>query len=536
MIRNDQRSPDIIREYFDLLRWNKNGCVIALAPEHLETDELLLSIKESLALNEESIISTQNLIPSTEQSRYSIRESIFLLEEEIFSVDQSILLLRRARLSKIESTQLFEKQVFSNREAVQSSTIPRLSIQKIWQKLSQEIYSDLRKIFSNTVQYFVEQPIVAIIVAFITFVVALFLSLKLTFFFNATLFVVFIGYIIKKINYIHEWHKQIWRQHYDDVELDRQQRLRQELEVGKQAEQQEFEASLQALETRQQELRVRQQELNIFQQEIEARLQAEQQQLIELEQLHQQKLDEHQQRHDELIFQEQRIKESRISELEEKVHEWLSNDIERLTHKAMKKLKIIDITDTGELNALQNESLRVLTGVTERTKTFESVIVESDNYLSLEANENKEIYIAPQDFESEPSYSGSSRRYGVYGFVVIFLCPIFFTYYKCYWNFIRRRTVDEETCEYLYDSIVSIKVQEKSSARGENESQKTVHRKRLIITSKDGKTVCFQISRNRIKGIQSLRLSQIDEAAIAIRYRLRQRRVDYIQNENLNES
>lgn len=134
MIRNDQRSPKIIREYFELLRWNKNGCVIALAPEQVETDELLLSIKKSLALNEESIILTQNVIPTTEQSRYSIRESVFLLEEEISSVDQSILLLRRARLSRIESTQLFEEQVFSNREreAVESSTMPRLSIQKIW--------------------------------------------------------------------------------------------------------------------------------------------------------------------------------------------------------------------------------------------------------------------------------------------------------------------------------------------------------------------------------------------------------------------
>jgi hypothetical protein len=200
----------------------------------------------------------------------------------------------------------------------------------------------------------------------------------------------------------------------------------------------------------------------------------------------------------------------------------------------MKKLKIIDITDTGELNALQNEPLRVLIGVTERTKTFESVIVKSDNYLSLEANENNEIYIAPQDFESEPSYYGSSRKYGVYGFVVIFLCANFLTYYKCYWNFIRGRTVHEETCEYLYDSIVSIKVQEKSSARGRNEKQKTVHRKRLIITAKDGKTVCFQVSRNSIERTRSLRLAQIDEAAIAIRDMLRQRRVDYTQTENLN--
>jgi len=536
MIRKEERSPERIREYFELLRWNKNGCVIDLAPEHVQIDELLLSIKESLALNNDSIILTKNSILLTEESRISIINSIFPLEEEIFLVEQSILSLRRARLSTIESTQAFEAQLFTNRELFESQTVSKLPIQTIWQQIIREIYLDLKKIFSDTIQCFVEQPIVAIVTSLITFVVALFLSLKLTFVFNTTLIAFLIGYIIQKLNYIHERHKRIWQQQYADIEVGHQQRIRQELEARRQSEQQEFEASLQALEARQQELRIRQQELGILQREIEARLQAEQQEIIELEQLYQQNLDEYQQRLDELKFQEQRLKESKLLELEEKVKEWLDNDIERLTRKAMKKLKIIDITDTGELNALQNESIRVLIGVTERTKTFESVIVESDNYLSLEANENKEIYIDPQDFESEPSYAGNIRKYGVYGFVVIFLCANFLTYYKCYWNFIRGRTVDEETCEYLYDSIVSVKVQEKSSARGKNEKQKTVHRKRLIITAKDGKTVCFQVSRNRIERTHSLRLSQIDEAAIAIRDMLRQRRVDYIQNENLNES
>jgi small nuclear ribonucleoprotein (snRNP)-like protein len=268
---------------------------------------------------------------------------------------------------------------------------------------------------------------------------------------------------------------------------------------------------------------------------MEARLQTEQQELIELEQLHQQKLDEYQQRLDNLKFQEQRNKESKLFELEEQVQEWLGNDIERLTHKAMKKLKILPPTDTGELNALQNEPIRVLIGVTERTKTFESVIVESDNYLNLEVNKNSEIYIDAKDFESEPSYDGKNRKYGVYGFLVIFLCGNFLAYYKCYLNFIRGKTVDDETCEYFYDSIVSVKIQEKFSVRGKNENQKNISIKRLIITAKDGKAVCFEIARNRIEKTHSLRLSQIDEAAIAIRYMLRQRRVDSTQTQNLDE-
>ncbi len=54
MIHKEKRSPEIIREYFELLRWKKNGCVIALAPEYVEADEVLISIKDSLALNKKS--------------------------------------------------------------------------------------------------------------------------------------------------------------------------------------------------------------------------------------------------------------------------------------------------------------------------------------------------------------------------------------------------------------------------------------------------------------------------------------------------
>ena len=534
MIHKEKRSPEIIREYFELLRWKKNGCVIALAPEYVEADEVLISIKDSLALNKESIILTKNSILSTEQSKISIRESIFALEEEIFSIEQSILSVRSARLSARESTQTFEEEFFTNRESFKSSRAPQLHIHTIWKQLIKEIYLDLKTIYSNTIQCFVEQPILAILISFATFVLALFLNLKFPLLFNSILIIILIVYIIQKVNYIQKRHKQIWQKHHADLEVERQQRLRQDLEARRQAEQQEFEASLEALEARQQELRLRQQELGILRQEMEARLQAEQQEIIELEELHQQKLDEYQQKLNDLEFKEKLNKESRLLELEEKVQEWLSNDIERLTHKAMKKLKIIPPTDTGELNALQNEPIRVLIGVTERTKTFESVIVESDNYLSLEKNKNPEIYIDAKDFESEPSYDGKNRRYGVYGFLVTFLCGNFLAYYKCYINFIRGKTVDDETCEYFYDSIVSVKIQEKSSVRGKNENQKTVNIKRLIITAKDGKAVCFEVARNRIERTHSLRLSQIDEAAIAIRDMLRQRRIDYTQTQNLD--
>lgn len=37
----EKRSPDLIREYFDLLRWKKKDCPIELSPEVIENDESL---------------------------------------------------------------------------------------------------------------------------------------------------------------------------------------------------------------------------------------------------------------------------------------------------------------------------------------------------------------------------------------------------------------------------------------------------------------------------------------------------------------
>ena len=70
----------------------------------------------------------------------------------------------------------------------------------------------------------------------------------------------------------------------------------------------------------------------------------------------------------------------------------------------------------------------------------------------------------------------SVKRYGVYEFLVIFLCANFLAYYKCHFNFIQGRTVNDETCEYLYDSIVSVRVQEKSSTKSNSGEDKDKER------------------------------------------------------------
>jgi hypothetical protein len=83
---------------------------------------------------------------------------------------------------------------------------------------------------------------------------------------------------------------------------------------------------------------------------------------------------------------------------------------------------------------------------------------------------------------------------------------------------------------------VSIKVQEKSSVRLKDETQKNVYNKRLSLTMKDGKSICFRIAKHRLEKNLSIHLSQVDEAAVAIRDMLRQRRIDHTIINNLSNS
>jgi hypothetical protein len=535
MIRSESenRSPERIREYFELLRWKKNGCGVYLLPEAINSSELLLSIKALLEANVEVINSTNSSISSREKTKLSNRELIQSVEQEINSIEHEILSIRRARLSDIEATIPFQESEFPTPASSRLPKIPELSSGDAYKQLLENILLDVRKSVLGAIQCFNENPIITSFIGISTFGIALFFSLNFNFLFNLILLVSIGLYIRRKLNHIYEQHRRTWKERLANVDLERQQRLRHEIESRLQSERQRFEVSLQDFEGRLQERRERLQELRGRQNEIEEDLRADQQQLTELEEFRQQKLEEYQDKIEELKLQEQDAKKARLLNLEEKVQRWLGDDIERLTHKAMKKLKIIPPSDNGELNALQNEPIRVLIGITERT--FQSVIVESDSDLNLEGIENPELYIESKDFESEPSYDGNSRKYGVYEFLVIFLCANFLVYYKCYLNFIRGQAVDEETCEYLYDSIVSVKIQEKSSVRLKNEKQKNIYRKRLLITTKDGKIVCFRIARNRVDKTHSLRLSQIDEAALAIRDMLRQRRVDITLTENFSD-
>ena len=105
----------------------------------------------------------------------------------------------------------------------------------------------------------------------------------------------------------------------------------------------------------------------------------------------------------------------------------------------------------------------------------------------------------------------------------------------------KQASVNVETCEYLYDTIVSVKTKKESSIRIQNPDQKRTYREILSITTMDGRRVDFRVDRDRKTKIRDKMSSQqpisdVREAAQLIRYMLRQRRIDYMRTKPLSES
>jgi hypothetical protein len=227
-----------------------------------------------------------------------------------------------------------------------------------------------------------------------------------------------------------------------------------------------------------------------------------------------------------------------LSQLQEDVKTWLRDGISRITKNARNKLNIPENTDQIRRSTLTNKPLPLLTGILkppplDRKKNVTSYTIESDSTRNLEAISEEEIFIDENDFLSGIMLGSSTNRmFGVYEFVVIFLCSNFLTYYRCYFDLVKNMAIDEENCEYLYDSIVSVRVQYKSSTGQSDNAQKRTYRKRLFITTSDGNVVCFSVLQNRIRLGSSMRLSEVDEAAAAIRKMLRQRLVGLVRTED----
>ncbi|MEP0873817.1 hypothetical protein NDA01_29345 [Trichocoleus desertorum AS-A10] len=528
-----RRSPDVIREYFDLLKWYKRGGEAKLSPEEVDANSQLHSIQQNLNAIKTLVAEKEISIALDEDELDKNKSELLSIEDKLTALREKIVLLQQKRLQWVEA---IPPSISLEAPKQQELTaIPPLKLAIILQLLLKGMIFDLKTIYHATRLAFVAN-VILIIPTVLAFLITFILYVNFGFLANTVITIALIIYLYIKSNSIRKRYQNVLKQYIEDIRVRQEAQVLQQQNLSLQVQDKlrELELSLNAFENQQSQWLNHQQQLKTQRQDLISRIEADYKDLDCLRYDHQKQSNQYQQIIEELIEQKKLINKSRLLQLEKQCQEWLEKDINRLTKQAMRKLKLLPCDHIGEVGAIQTEPIRVLVGITERTSP--SLLVEDDIEPNLENNITSELYIKAEEFRSEPSYDGKSRKYGVYEFLVIFLCANFLSYYKCYFNFIRSKTVNEEYSEYLYDSIVFTKIQEKSSTRLKDDDQKRVYSKRLLIATKDGKVISFRIAKFRVEPNLAIRLSQIDEAAIELRKMLRQRRIDVTLTESLGNS
>jgi hypothetical protein len=222
---NKKRNPDLIRGYFELLRWKNKGCPLELSRDLIESDERLLAIKQEQQSNETLISHTINSIKSVRTEILSAQEQIKSVEKEIDSLIQSIVSLRESLLSL--SSKRYTEEKFSSGD---SSKIPDLSLQKILIYLIKQVLADIKQAFLYIINYYLEKPIITAIILIVVIPISLFLSWEFNISSTIGLLVIALVYFSRKIKYIHKRHQRTWKEHLAKVEIDQQQKSKQEFE------------------------------------------------------------------------------------------------------------------------------------------------------------------------------------------------------------------------------------------------------------------------------------------------------------------
>ncbi len=513
---DEQRSPEIILEYFELLKWNKNGREVKISVETLDANEELWLIKQDLNRVQALAVEKRGFISSSQKEIDRIKPIISFAEQSLLSLREKIISTRRERLQYTETPP--QSEVFEQFKKSEASTISPLKSGEILLQFILGIREDLRAIYLDIKQAIARLDFLVLLQYFLAILIVIVVCFSFSYLIDVVFYILLSAYTTWKFVSAFARHKKAQKQRYENAGITRQHQARQQ-------RLQELESNLYELE---QQYAKHEQYLNqqrLEEQRLSNQIRSAHSDLSNLEHRQDQQTENYQKAHEETIEQKRLLRLGRLSRLEKLTQEWLEKDIEFLTEEAMGKLNLGDLT-SSEVGALKATPTKVLIGVTERTSP--SLLIEDGTEGSPKSNEVSALLINSEEFKSEPTYSGKKRRYGVYEFLVIFLCPNFLSYYKCYFNFIRCKPVDDEYREYLYDSIVFTKVQEKSSINMKNSNdQKQVYSKRLIISTSDGKTICFRIDKSRVESNLSLNLSQIDYAATTIRKMLRQRRIDF---------
>ncbi|MCT7974465.1 FHA domain-containing protein [Laspinema olomoucense] len=243
---------------------------------------------------------------------------------------------------------------------------------------------------------------------------------------------------------------------------------------------------------------------------------------------------------------------------DEEILQWLLMDRENLVKKGKAELRLLETTGQEGGNILDAEPIVLISPISRQLS--ESNLFDWDLFIKMVGRHN---YFIERGLDGEYKYS-------IYNFIAIYPCQNFIAYYRCTWNFITGLSLGDETCEYLYDSIVSVKTKELSNASSEilsnmsaeeksaseyyeilalklkknNSNYKIVNYEIIEITTTDSQSIHFPVlvskEREIVDANQTFNFDKVQQSlarntAHTIRQQVRQRKPGFIRTQSVNE-
>ena len=511
---DEKRSSERILEYFKLLHENKGK-----TPEEVRERfrQELQPIAEELQTVEHLITENSRFLLSDRKEVDHVRLNISNSEETILSIGKDII---AARNKVSEYRESLSKNRFKTSDTSTHKSASTLGLMGILAQLFLSIRKDFRSLFLDIWQAITTLRISILAQYFLSLLILIVFANQFNSYTNAIFPLILIAlYLCYKLFSILKRINKNKQSLFEKIEILQQEAYRQI---------QTLESYINDLEKRNEVQEIYLVQQKVQEKELDARIQSIDNDLISLKQKRERLIESQKNKYGEIENYESQLEELR--HLDKLTENWLEQEIEGQIDKAMRKLHLHDGSDyIGERGALKIDPIRSLIGCTSRT--LPAVLVKDEDKDEDSPRREEILKRYADDAKSEDDYRGKRRRYGLYEFTVFFICSDFLNYYKCYYNFVRGKPIDEEYSEYLYDSIVSTKIQEKSSISIQSSNQIQVSSQRLTISTNDGRLISLQINKSRGDQKLSSKIEKINEAATEIRLILRQRELKLIHEE-----
>jgi pSer/pThr/pTyr-binding forkhead associated (FHA) protein len=209
--------------------------------------------------------------------------------------------------------------------------------------------------------------------------------------------------------------------------------------------------------------------------------------------------------------------------------DWLLMDRENLVKKGKAELRLLETTGQEVGNILDAQPIVLISGVSEQLNE-----ANFGNWGLLMSIVGYNNYFVEKGLDDEYKYS-------IYNFIAIYPCQNFIAYYRCTWNFITGFSLRDETCEYLYDSIVSVKTKELSNM-SKASVYKEISYEVIEITTTDSQSIKFPVledhrivAENQTFNFEKVQESSARNTAHTIRQQVRQRKPGFIKTQSVNE-